>query len=116
MTDQTRNLTQPYIPLIIILAVLVFVSGLAYSQAGRLSDFFFAQAAINGAILLVAVLSAALIIWEVFSLSRAVGWVEGTRITGSAMPTTESTSADMPQSLFPLQSLMNGTYITHMRA
>lgn len=111
MTDQTRNLTQPYIPLIIILAVLVFVSGLAYSQAGRLSDFFFAQAAINGAILLVAVLSAALIIWEVFSLSRAVGWVEGTRITGSAMPTTESTSANMPQSLFPLQSLMNGTYI-----
>lgn len=112
MTDQTRTLTQPYIPLIIILAVLIFVGGLAYSQAGRLSDFFFAQAAINGAILLVAVLSAALIIWEVFSLSRAVGWVDGTRITShAAIPTSESSSADMPQLLFPLQSLMNGKVI-----
>jgi len=112
MTDQTRTLTQPYIPLIIILAVLIFVGGLAYSQAGRLSDFFFAQAAINGAILLVAVLSAALIIWGVFSLSRAVGWVDGTRITShAAIPTSESSSADMPQLLFPLQSLMNGKVI-----
>ena len=111
MTDQTRTLTQPYIPLIIILAVLIFVSGLAYTQAARLSDFFFAQAAINGAILLVAVLSAALIIWEVFSLSRAVGWVEGTRITGSAEPPSDSNSAEMPQLLFPLQSLMSGRTI-----
>lgn len=112
MTDQTRTLTQPYIPLIIILAVLIFVGGLAYSQAGRLSDFFFAQAAINGAILLVAVLSAALIIWEVFSLSRAIGWVDGTRITShAAIATSESSSADMPQLLFPLQSLMNGKVI-----
>ncbi|MAV47589.1 MAG: hypothetical protein CBC49_009405 [Alphaproteobacteria bacterium TMED89] len=112
MTDQTPTLTQPYIPLIIILAVLIFVGGLAYSQAGRLSDFFFAQAAINGAILLVAVLSAALIIWEVFSLSRAIGWVDGTRITShAAIATSESSSADMPQLLFPLQSLMNGKVI-----
>lgn len=111
MTDQTRTLTQPYIPLIIILAVLIFVSGLAYTQAARLSDFFFAQAAINGAILLVAVLSAALIIWEVFSLSRAVVWVEGTRITGSAELPSDSNSADMPRLLFPLQSLMSGRTI-----
>ncbi|MDG1414029.1 MAG: hypothetical protein P8R39_01670, partial [Alphaproteobacteria bacterium] len=102
------TLTQPYIPLIIIVAVLLFSTGLAYTQAERLTEFFFAQAAINGAILTVAVLSAALIIWEVFSLSRAIVWVAGTRTSGSAPSSTQESSADMPQLLYPLQSLMDG--------
>jgi uncharacterized protein YukE len=108
MTEEKRTLTQPYIPLIIIVAVLLFASGLAYTQAERLSEFFFAQAAINGAILIVAVLSAALIIWEVFSLSRAVVWVAGTRTAGNASPDPDTSDADMPQLLYPLQSLMDG--------
>jgi hypothetical protein len=108
MTEEKRTLTQPYIPLIIIVAVLLFSTGLAYTQAERLTEFFFAQAAINGAILTVAVLSAALIIWEVFSLSRAIVWVAGTRTSGSAPSSTQESSADMPQLLYPLQSLMDG--------
>ncbi len=121
--DQTRVLTRPIVPLIIILTVLVFVALLAYTQAGRLTDFFMAQPAINGAILVVAVVSAGLIIWEVVSLSRAVQWVDGTHLSGatasgdqrasatSPSPNTESTAradADMPQLLFPLQSIMLG--------
>ena len=108
MTEEKRTLTQPYIPLIIIVAVLLFSTGLAYTQAERLTEFFFAQAAINGAILTVAVLSAALIIWEVFSLSRAIVWVAGTRTSGSAPSSAQESSADMPQLLYPLQSLMDG--------
>lgn len=108
MTDHTRTLTRPFVPLIIILAVLVFVAVLAWTQVARLSDFFLAQSAINGAILVVAVLSAALIIWEVISLNRAVGWVEGTRIGGEMTPSGESSTADMPQLLFPMQSIMTG--------
>ena len=54
MTKDQRTLTQPYIPLIIIIAVLIFVSVLAYTQAERLNDFFRAQAAINGAPLIAA--------------------------------------------------------------
>lgn len=121
--DQTRALTRPIVPLIIILTVLVFVALLAYTQAGRLTDFFMAQPAINGAILVVAVVSAGLIIWEVVSLSRAVQWVDGTHLSGatasgdqrasatSPSPNTDSTAradADMPQLLFPLQSIMLG--------
>lgn len=111
MTKDQRTLTQPYIPLIIIIAVLIFVSVLAYTQAERLNDFFRAQAAINGAILVVAVLSAALIIWEVFSLSRSVSWVAGTGTPDSVPPVSEAPKADMPQLLYPLQSLLDGTTI-----
>lgn len=111
MTKDQRTLTQPFIPLIIIIAVLIFVSVLAYTQAERLSDFFRAQAAINGAILIVAIISAALIIWEVFSLSRSVSWVAGTGTADSAPPVSPAPTADMPQLLYPLQSLLDGTTI-----
>ena len=108
-TDHTRALTRPILPLIIILTVLVFVALLAFTQASRLTDFFLAQPAINGAILVVAAVSAGLIIWEVVSLSRAVRWVDGTHLSGDAA-SAEAAGSDgaMPQLLFPLQSIMLG--------
>ncbi|MBB25071.1 MAG: hypothetical protein CME02_06070 [Geminicoccus sp.] len=108
-TDHTRALTRPILPLIIILTVLVFVALLAFTQASRLTDFFLAQPAINGAILVVAAVSAGLIIWEVVSLSRAVRWVDGTHLGGDAA-SEEAAGSDgaMPQLLFPLQSIMLG--------
>ena len=107
--DHTRALTRPILPLIIILTVLVFVALLAFTQASRLTDFFLAQPAINGAILVVAAVSAGLIIWEVVSLSRAVRWVDGTHLSGDAAPEeTAGSDGAMPQLLFPLQSIMLG--------
>ena len=108
-TDHTRALTRPILPLIIILTVLVFVALLAFTQTSRLTDFFLAQPAINGAILVVAAVSAGLIIWEVVSLSRAVRWVDGTHLSGDAA-SAEAAGSDgaMPQLLFPLQSIMLG--------
>ncbi len=108
-TDHTRALTRPILPLIIILTVLVFVALLAFTQASRLTDFFLAQPAINGAILVVAAVSAGLIIWEVVSLSRAVRWVDGTHLSGDAA-SAEAAGSDgaMPQLLVPLQSIMLG--------
>ena len=108
-TDHTRALTRPILPLIIILTVLVFVALLAFTQASRLTDFFLAQPAINGAILVVAAVSAGLIIWEVVSLSRAVRWVDGTHLSGDTA-SAEAAGSDgaMPQLLFPLQSIMLG--------
>jgi len=107
--DHTRALTRPILPLIIILTVLVFVALLAFTQASRLTDFFLAQPAINGAILVVAAVSAGLIIWEVVSLSRAVRWVDGTHLSGDAAP-EEAAGSDgaMPQLLYPLRSIMLG--------
>ena len=89
--------------------MLVFVALLAFTQASRLTDFFLAQPAINGAILVVAAVSAGLIIWEVVSLSRAVRWVDGTHLSGDAAPEeTAGSDGAMPQLLFPLQSIMLG--------
>lgn len=111
MTDHTRTLTRPFIPLMIILAVLVFVAFLAATQASRLSEYFLSQAQINGAILVVAVLSAGLIIWEVVSLNRAVGWVEEVRIGSELAPEIELTAPEMPRLLFPMQSIMTGKFV-----
>jgi len=117
MTDTKRTLTRPYVQMFIIVAVLILVGVVAFTQIELLRDFFLFQAAINTAILVVAALSAGLIIYEVLGLSRTISWVKDLPIgTTDSMGEARADEADaapigIPHLLIPLQSLITNRTI-----